>query len=86
MNKNTIVKSGDMPKLRRVAIGKAIKARQEELEMGQGELQNKIGISVYSEFVNNVELGKVGIRVDRFCLIAFALNMTPSELLRKAGL
>jgi transcriptional regulator with XRE-family HTH domain len=66
------------------ALGKAIRKRREALEMTQGQLAERVGLSRAS--VTNIELGRQSVLVDQLYEFAEALQVKPAELMPAGSL
>lgn len=60
-------------------LGRAIRARREALEMTQGELGARIGLSRTS--VTNIECGRQRLLIEQFCRVAEVLGCEREDLL-----
>jgi transcriptional regulator with XRE-family HTH domain len=61
------------------ALGKAIRARREALDLTQSEVSDSVGMSRGS--VTNIECGRQSLLVDQLYKFAEALKTTPTDLL-----
>jgi transcriptional regulator with XRE-family HTH domain len=64
------------------ALGQAVKARREELELTQEQLANDTDL--HQRWISNVETGKRNPSYGSLRRLAAGLNLTASELLQRA--
>ncbi len=69
-------------KMRRDAVGAAIRRARESADMTQDELAEASGLSRPS--IARIELGTSGVQLDRLFELAEAMSTTPSALLADA--